>query len=599
MVRQYGPRAALAAILVFTAWVFWPVHGFGWVNYFDDRDFITGNPGITSGLTSTSLRYIVSDQAYYATGGPLTWLSHLIDIELYGMNPAGHHVTGLLIHLLNVVLLFVLMRRLTGAWPASAIVAALFAVHPLHVESVAWVSARKDVLSTAFWLAALLQYHGYAARRSRRAYIAALLFCIAGLMSKPIVAVLPLTMLVLDFWPLGRFDVGRGRALASQVTRLVVEKTPFAALGAAALWLVYLSQVGRGAISTAEPAPFSLRVSNAVVSYYEYLVKMIWPVGLSAFYPYRWQIPAGTVALAAAVLIALTVVAVVAVRRQPSLLAGWLWYLGTLLPVIGFIRIGGHALADRLTYVPFIGVFVAVVWAAASLAKRWRISPVAVTTVVVALVFALGVAARAQVETWQDDETLWRHALDVNADNARAHGNLAALLTEQNRVREALPHYREALRLEPSEPKLHNNFGLVLLRNGDRAGAMREFQEAVRLDPDYGRAHANLADVLAAEGRFDEAFTYYRRAIDIDPARSGLARMNMAVTLAEVGRLDEAAAAAGTAIEIEPSRVDWRFTRAMMFKALGRRDEARRELVEVLRRQPAHVEAQRELAAIK
>jgi Tfp pilus assembly protein PilF len=586
----------LAAIVAFTAWIYAPVVHFTFVSYFDDRDFITGNPGILGGLTWTSLRYIVSDQAYYATGGPLTWLSHLIDIELYGLNAPGHHVTSVIIHLVNVVLLFVLLKRLTGEWGPSAFVTALFAVHPLHVESVAWVSARKDVLSAAFWFAALLQYRAYVVSRSRRAYVLALLCCVAGLLSKPIVAMLPLTMLLLDVWPLRRVE--NGRPWGGQFVRLIAEKIPFAVLGAVALLLVLQSQVARGAIATVEPAPLALRLNNAVASYASYLAKTVWPVDLSAFYPYRWEIAGTTTALAIGILIALSAMAVIRFRRQPSLMVGWLWYLGTLLPVIGIVRIGGHAMADRLTYIPLIGVFVAVGWFTIVVAGRWRIPAGASAVVAVAVVFTLGIVARAQVWTWQDDETLWRHALTVDSQNGRANANLAGLLTEQGRVREAVPYYREALRLEPNEPKTHNNFGLALLRTGDRDAAIAEFREAVRIDPGYGRAHANLADQLAAGGQYDEAFAHYRRAIDLD-ARSGLARMNMAVTLAEIGRLDEAVRLADEAVAREPSRADWRFTTAMMLKVLGRRADAIRELEEVLRIQPDNAAARRELAAIR
>lgn len=595
-----GPRTraalALVALLIFTAWIFWPVSSFAWINYFDDRDFITGNAGITSGLTSTSLRYIVSDQAYYATGGPVTWLSHLVDIELYGLAPAGHHVTSLLIHLANVVLLFALMTRLTGAWIESLIVSAIFAVHPLHVESVAWVSARKDLVSTAFWLAALMQYQKFVSQRSRRAFALALLCCMAGLLSKPIVAMLPLTMLLLDVWPLARID--RARPLRRQLMLLLGEKIPFALLGAGALALVFQSQVARGAIAAVEPAPLLLRVSNAIVSYAEYLWKAAWPSDLSAFYPYRWDIPTITVALAATVLIVITAAALLRLRQQPFVFTGWAWYLGTLLPVSGIVRIGGHAMADRLTYVPLIGVAVAVTWlVSGAIRRRPRLVGPAVATAVIAII-GLGVVARAQVRTWKDDETLWRHALAVNAENGRAHANLAALLTEQGRVREALTHFTDALRLEPDEPKVRNNYALALIREGDRSGAMAELREAVRLDPGYGRAHANLADQLAALGLYEDAFRHYDQAIATDP-RSGLARMNKAVTLAEVGRLDEAASLATTAVSIEPKQAEWRFTTAMMLKLLGRRAEAIRELEEVLRQRPEHAGARRELAALR
>ena len=596
-----GRVAALAALLVaLTVWIYAPVWNFEFVSY-DDADFVTANRGITSGFTMDTVRY-VAHNPYYATGGPLTWLSHVIDLELFGLNPRGHHVSSLLLHLVNVVLLFGLLRRLapsgvegTGRTVPSAIVAALFAVHPVHVESVAWISQRKDVLSTLFWLLTLWSYQSYARAPGARRYLIVLLCFIAGLMSKPIVSMAPLTMLLLDAWPLARVD--RARPAWPQWRRLVAEKLPFVALAAVSLWLTLQSQVDRGAVTEAS-APLLLRLGNATLSYAAYLGKLFWPAGLSPFYPYRWTLNWSDVASSAAALVVATAIAIRLRRLLPAVPTGWFWYLATLIPVIGFVKVGAHAMADRLTYVPSIGIFIAIVWAAAAgLARQPRLRhPVLAAAVLV--IVALSVTARAQVWHWQNGEALWRHAIIVDPSNARALANLGATLAGQGRTTEALAFYRDAVRLTPDEPKLLVNFAMALAAIGDRDTAIVQLRRAAQLDPGYAKAHMNLADQLAATGRFDEAFDHYRTAIERDPG-SGLARMNLAVTFAETGRLQEALDAATGAIALEPLRADWRFTRAMMLKVLGRTTDAIRELEDVLRLQPDHAQARAELTALR
>jgi tetratricopeptide (TPR) repeat protein len=589
-----GRVVALAALLVaLTVWIYSPVWNFAFVSY-DDADFVTGNRGITSGFTMDTARYIAHNP-YYATGGPLTWLSHVIDIELFGLEPRGHHVSSLLLHLVNVVLLFWLLRRLTGRVLPSAIVAALFAVHPVHVESVAWISQRKDVLSTLFWLLTLWSYQWYARAPGARRYLIVLVCFIAGLLSKPIVSMAPITMLLIDAWPLERID--RTRPAWPQWRRLAVEKLPFAALAVVSLWLTLQSQLERGAVTEAT-APLLLRAGNATQSYIAYLLRLCWPAGLSPFYPYRWTLNPSLVTVSAAALLLITALAVRVRKQLPAVPVGWFWYLATLIPVIGFVKVGAHAMADRLTYVPSIGIFVAVVWAtAAGVVRRTWLRLAALTAAALA-VAALSVTARAQVWHWRSGEALWRHAIDVEPSNARALANLAATLAGEGRTSEALAFYRDAVRLTPDEPKLLVNYGMALAAIGDRSSALVELRRAIQLDPGYAKAHLHLADQLAASGRFDEAFDHYRTAIERDPT-SGLARMNLSVTFAETGRLEDALEAASGAIALESSRADWRFTRAMMLKVLGRKTEAIRELEEVLRLQPGHTQAQAELAALR
>ena len=596
-----GRAVALVALLVaLTVWIYAPVWNFDFVSY-DDADFVTANRGITSGFTMTTARY-VAHNPYYATGGPLTWLSHVIDIELFGLAPRGHHVSSLLLHLINVVLLFGLLLRLAPSGVeglertvSSAIVAALFAVHPVHVESVAWISQRKDVLSTFFWLLTLWSYRSYARAPDVRRYLIVLLCFIAGLLSKPIVAMAPLTMLLLDVWPLARVD--RARPAWPQWRRLIIEKLPFVAMAAVALWLTLQSQLDRGAVTEAS-APLLLRLGNATVSYGAYLVKLCWPAGLSPFYPYRWTLNPVHVVASTAGLVLVTALALRLRKSLPAVTMGWFWYLATLIPVIGFVQVGAHAMADRLTYVPSVGIFLAVVWAATAGVDRrqsLRRPALAAAALVIA---ALSVTARAQVWHWQNGEALWRHAVVVDPSNARALANLGATLAGQGRTTEALAFYRDAVRLTPDEPKLVVNYAMALAAIGDRDSAVAQLRRAVQLDPGYAKAHLNLADQLAASGRFDEAVDHYRTAIERDPA-SGLARMNLSVTFAEAGRMEDALDAANGAIVLDPSRADWRFTRAMMLKALGRTTDAIRELEEVLRLQPGHTQARAELTVLR
>ena len=589
-----GRVVALAVLLVaLTLWIYAPVWNFAFVSY-DDADFVTANRGINSGFTAETMRYIVHNP-YYATGGPLTWISHVIDIELFGLTPRGHHISSLLLHLINVVLLFGLLRRLTGAVVRSAIVAALFAVHPVHVESVAWISQRKDVLSTFFWLLTLWTYQWYVRTPAIRRYLIVLLCFIAGLLSKPIVSTAPLTMLLLDAWPLSRVD--RGQPAWPQWRRLLIEKLPFVGFAAVSLWLTLQSQLDRGAV-TEVSAPLLLRLGNATVSYAAYLLKLCWPTGLSPFYPYRWTLSPVEVTVSAAALALITVFAVRMRKSLPAVPVGWLWYLATLIPVIGFVQVGAHAMADRLTYVPSIGIFLAVVWFVASTVARQPQLQRLVTAVAAIVIAALSVAARTQVWHWQSGEALWRHAVLVNPSNARALANLGATLAGEGRTTEALVFYRDAVRLTPDEPKLLVNYGMALAAIGDRDSGVAQLRRAIELDPRYAKAHLALADQLAASGRFDEAFEHYRTAIERDPA-SGLARMNLSVTFAEAGRMADALEAANGAIALEPSRADWRFTRAMMLKVLGRTTDAARELEEVLRLQPGHTQARAELAALR
>jgi protein O-mannosyl-transferase len=540
--------AAGAAITLLTLAVFWPVRHFEFVNY-DDLEFVVENPHVATGLTGRNIVWAFANP-YAATGGPLTWISHMLDVEMFGMDAGPHHVTSLVLHLCNSALLLALLWRMTAAIGPSVLVAALFAVHPLHVESVAWVSERKDVLSTLFWLLTMWAYVSYTRRPSRRRYAAVLTSFTFGLLSKPMVATLPFVLLLLDLWPLGRLQLGAG--FRDQARRLAREKLPLLALAAGCIVMTVAAQRQIGAVAGFEDLPLGIRLSNAALSYVEYIGEIFWPQGLAPFYPYRASPSIAICAGCAAALAAMTTAALVAVRRAPYVTVGWLWYVGTLVPVIGIVQIGGHAMADRFTYIPLIGIFVLLAWSGAALGTRVVLPRAAIIGTAALLVIASAVVARSQVSHWRNGIALWQHTTRVSRDNARAHANLGVALARDGQRDSAITEYREALRLDSHSAATHNNLALALVETHQPLEALAHYQEAVRLQPDYPNAHTNLANLLDEQGRSDEAILHYREAIRLNPELV-LARLNLAVTLARMGRAKEAIAQLEDALRVDPS----------------------------------------------
>jgi tetratricopeptide (TPR) repeat protein len=533
--------------------VFWPVTGFDFVNY-DDLEFIVENPHVASGLGADNLAWAFAN-AYSATGGPLTWISHMLDVEMFGMDAGWHHATSLALHLCNALLLFAVLSRMTGTVWRCALVAALFAIHPLHVESVAWIAERKDVLSTLFWLLTIWAYASYAEHPGPRRYATVIACFTFGLSSKPMVATLPFVLLLLDVWPLGRWRLGDGFWRSTR--SLAIEKLPLFALAVVSMGLVLSAQTNIGAVAAFETLPLRIRLSNAAVSYLAYLGKAMWPAGLVPFYPYRDSLPAGGVVAAVAVLIALTAAAIVCVRRAPYMTVGWLWYVGTLVPVIGIVQIGGHAMADRFTYIPLIGIFILIAWTGAAAAARAKVPSPALAGAVAILVLAAGIVARGQVMHWKNGISLWQHTVAVSADNARAHANLGVALARVGQRAPAIAEYQEALQLDPRSAETHNNLALALVGDHKPEAALGHYFEAVRLKPDYANAHTNLANLLDDQGHTADAIDHYREAIRLEPSRV-LAHLNLAIALAKSGRVSEAVAQLEAVLRLEPGNQDAR-----------------------------------------
>ena len=475
--------------------------------YFDDPQYVTENPRVRGGLTIENALWAFT-ATYFSNWHPLTWLSHMLDVELFGLDPRAHHLVNVLLHTTNAVLLFLVLTRLTGAVWRSVFVAALFALHPLHVESVAWVSERKDLISTLFGFLMLWAYWRYALRPGAGRYAAVAAFFVLSLLCKPMWVTAPFLLLLLDLWPLRRLKGFRLNAAPesppapqSSLTRLLIEKVPLLLLSAASSAIAIVAQERGGALNSLDRLDLGARVGNALVSYALYLAKTFWPAGLAAYYPLADGGPASWQAAGAGLLLAsITALALWRMRAMPWFAVGWFWFLGTLVPVIGLVQVGSQAMADRYTYLPLTGVFIAVAWGLERFGRGrdWIQVPLKVGGVVI--IAALSVVTFRQIGYWQDHETLFRHAIAVTVNNGRAHHILSQGLTVNGKLDEALSHARESVRLDPNNPRAHKNLGYILYRLGRLDEAIAAFQHAIALQPDYAEAHGNLAIAYGKKG---------------------------------------------------------------------------------------------------
>jgi tetratricopeptide (TPR) repeat protein len=546
----------------------------GFVN-FDDPLYVVNNRHVAQGLTPATVAWAFrsTDDFWF----PLTRLSHLTDRQLYDLNAAGHHWTSVAIHALSAVLLFLLLQRMTGSVWKSAFVAAMFALHPLHVESVAWISERKDVLSTFFWIVTIFAYMRYVEDRRPARYALLIASFVLGLMSKPMIVTLPFALLLLDFWPLNRVNL-KDRA---GLVKLIVEKTPLFGLAIAGSVLTYLVQVEVGA-TTAVHAPVWLRIQNTLVSYAGYLSQTIWPAGMAVLYPLPLSIPIWKSALAAVALAAVTIFAIRTVRRFPFLAVGWFWFLGTLVPAIGLVQVGFQARADRYTYIPMIGIGIMIAWGAAELFRR-HTTALAIAAGIAILAWLL--VTRSQVETWIDSRTLFTHAISVTTDNYVAHSNLCSLNARENRIPEALPHCQAAIRIKPDYSDAHTNLADIYRLQGRLDDSIAESREAIRLNPRDATPLANLANLLGYQGKLEESAGKYREALHVSPAHV-VARVGLAWTLAQLDRRDEALALLQETVRIHPDYAAAHAQLGILLGSLGRPQEALDALTESIRLNP-------------
>jgi len=553
---------------------------------FDDPQYVAENPPVTRGLTPDGLAW-----AWRATHAgnwhPLTWLSHMLDVELFGLDPGAHHMVSVAFHAANAVLLFLALHMMTGALWRSAIVAALFAVHPAHVESVAWVAERKDVLSTFFWLLAMIAYARYAGAPSRPRYLLVAGATAAGLLAKPMVVTLPFVLLLLDYWPLGR-------AARTPARRLIREKLPLFALSLASAVVTFTVQRQAGAVRALDVLPLPRRIASAALGYWEYVWQTIWPMDLALLYPHPATVSWLLAGVALPALALVTTVTVRMARRSPWLPVGWLWFLGTLVPVIGLVQVGSQRIADRYTYVPTIGLFVILAWGGAELARRLRVNQRATVAVVVALAGAGGVLAHAQTARWVNSISIWERTIAVTTRNARAHNHLGHALAAAGRDAEALRQYETALRIQPDYPEALNNIGTLLARHGDNDPAIAAFRRAVELSPRLPHVRGNLGLALLHAGRPLEAVEHLQEAARQQPSSAELHR-RLGVALAMVSRHHEAVAPLVEATRLAPADAVTHNALGAAYGATGRSREAIHHYREAARLDPGLTEARANL----
>ena len=567
-------------IFLITLLIYAPVYRFGFVN-FDDPDYVTNNAHVRNALTTDGVIWaFTSTEA--ANWFPATRLSYLVDMEIFGLRPGGYHFTNAFLHALAAVFLFAFLLAATGAaWP-SAFVAMLFAVHPLHVESVAWIAERKDVLFALFWFLALWSYV------RRHYWLTLLAFCL-GLMSKPMIVTLPLVLLLLDIWPL--------RQPLRSALRV---KIPMLGLSAATAAAAYLVQRSSGAVREVGQFPLGLRAENALVSYAIYIVKMFWPARLAVFYPYPHGLPLWQIALSALLLAGVSIAVLRERRSRPYLAVGWLWYLGTLVPVIGLIQVGAQARADRYTYLPMVGLSIMLAWGLAEVLKRK-----AAISAAIAACLACAVLCEAQIQYWRNSETLFRHALDVTSGNSLAHHNLGVALAGEGRFPEAIEQYQAALQIEPNAANVQTDYGNALAKSGRIPEAIAHFEAALRVLPDSPITHNDLANALAAiPESVPEAIAEYRTALRLKPdyeeARNNLARVqsnaaemqyNVGIDLARSRRPEEAIPHFEEALRLKPDHVDAHNNLGVVLAGAGRVQEAISHFEAALRIDPNSADA--------
>ena len=563
------PRAAIALVLaVATLAVYAPTVRHGFVDY-DDDVYVFRNPHVVAGLTAESVAWAFTtmEVSYWH---PLTWISHMLDCQIFGLRPAGHHLTSLALHTANVVLLFVVLAHLTGGVWRSALVAALFGLHPLNVESVAWVAERKNVLFAFFWILTLGAYGWYVRRPGPARYLAVAAGTALALMSKPMAVTLPFVLLLLDFWPLARMS-------RPAFVRLFMEKLPLILLAALASAATIQAQLQVGAVVAVDALPPGERLANAVVSYLAYIGKLVWPARLGVFYPHRESsLPTAQVVAIGTVLVLVTAAALRAARRAPYLVVGWLWYLGTLLPVIGIVQVGTQAMADRYTYVPAIGLFVAVAWGVAALAAR-RPAPRGLAMAAAVLLVALAARTVVQLRAWRDSASLFAATIAAVPDSWVAHYNLGNAWMAAGRTAEAEAEFSETVRLRPRFARGHNNLGDALDALGRHERAIAAYQEAIRVNPEMAEAYNNLGTSLAALGRLQEAEVRLREALKRQPEFVE-AWLNLGIVLRRQGRLAESREALSRAVLLRPDFDRARFQRAITAAQAGDRETARRDL---------------------
>lgn len=595
---QLSRACAVIVLVVVVLWVYWPVQQYDFVNY-DDQGYVSGNRQIRLGLSVEGLKWAFTD---LRTGHwhPLTWLSHMLDYQLYLLNPGGHHWTNAILHLINTLLLLGILARMTGLFWRSMIVASLFALHPLNVESVAWISERKNVLSTFFWMVTLWAYLWYVLSPGVKRYVWVLSAFGLGLLAKPMLVTLPFVLLLIDFWPLRRWRIGgsmaggglvvEGRPAlpATSFFHLLVEKIPLFILAVLSSIMTINAAKYVNTVATIDKVPLGHRLMTAAVSYAEYVGKTIWPHDLTVFYPYVQSWPAWQVGGAFLLILGVSGAVLLAGRKAPYLPVGWFWYLGTLVPVIGLVQAGDQAMADRYAYIPLIGLFIVLAWGLSEGSAGWRFRKILLLSVSGLILLGLTAATANQLPVWQNSITLFEHALKVTRNNRVAQTNLGAALVEAGRPQEAIAHYEAAMRIRP-EPEFHINIGVALMHAGRLDEAMAHYRETLKERPDYAKAYNNIGVVLGKQGKLEEAIGNFERALELKPDYAD-AYNNLGFAMAQKGRHGEAISHYAKSLRYDPDNPKTYCNMGIAFLALGRPKEAAVQIRAALELDPENAE---------
>ena len=588
------------ALAIVTIAVFYQVHSYEYVNY-DDPLYVSENLNIKTGITLQSVKWAFTS-FYAGNWHPLTWLSHMLDWQLFGPAPAGHHITNLIFHIANTLLLFIVLKRMTKAlWP-SAFVAALFAFHPLHVESVAWISERKDVLSTFFWLLTMWAYVRFVGKPKTGNYLLVVLFFALGLMAKPMLVTLPFVLLLLDYWPLYRLCPKLGKELEEanaghSISYLLFEKIPLFVIALASCVITFLVQRRAGATTQVEGLSLGIRFANASISYLQYIVKMIWPVRLAFFYPHPGEnISMIHSVISTAFLLAVTILILRFAANRRYLATGWFWYLGTLLPVIGLVQVSDQAFADRYSYMTLTGLFIIIAWALPDLLGKWPHRKELLWTFSLIVLSVLAVCAHIQQRYWKNSTTLCQRATEVTKDNDKANFLLALALFEQGRFAEAIQPGTEVIRIRPDFVKALNLLGAAPWKTGKADEAIDYYEKAIEIDVHSASTHANLGLALAAKGKFDEAFEHY--IIALETIDEPLIRRDFGDLLLKLGRFEEAVVEYRKALSAMPDNADVLNKIGYALAHMGQFDEAIEHFNQAVQIDPNHQDARRNLELV-
>ncbi len=589
-VKKYFVIFTYFVLILSTMLVFWQVRNFGFVNY-DDSDYIYENPHFSNGLNSNDVVWAFTTPNI-GNWLPLTWLSFMLDSQLFGLAPGRMHLVNLLLHIANTLLLFAVIKRVTGSLWRSAFVAAAFALHPMHVESVAWIIERKDVLSTFFFMLTIAAYVGYVRGGGLIRYLLTILLFVLGLLAKPMLVMLPLVLLLLDYWPLNRFTAefaetaekkykkSPAKSVVSAVKSpvwLIAEKVPFFAI--AAIWSVitFLAQRGSGSVSGINAIPLAYRIANSFLSYARYIGKMFWPQNLSVFYPLDIvRIPLWQIALCVLLVLVITIFAVRFGRKQRYFPVGWFWFVGTLIPVIGLVQSGAQGYADRYTYIPYIGLFIVIAWGLPELLSKWRYRNIALGMAAVIVLTVSGVCAYKQTGYWKNSVTLFTHAIEVTQNNSIAHDCLGNYLRDNGKTDLAIEHYKKAIQFNQYNSMALNNLGYIMSDRGDANKAIEYFQQAIKIDPAYADAHYNLGVTYGALGRRQDAIEAYKQAIKIKLDYPN-AHFNLGFAYYQLGRYQDAIESYKRAIRIKPDMAMAHYALGVAYSVTGNKNSALEE----------------------